>query len=302
MAAQDARASQSSHGLDPLERFQVPRRRHHHLHLWQGRHDLDAADRGPACLQRRGRRARQPTLAVARLTHLAAKRDTRRPRSADAPALHQDASAGGCARLLAAGEIHLSCARRPRCRVELLQSPQHCQRPVVRRLEQHARPRGPAHRTADIRYPPIFPRLARQGRLSLLVLLGEHPELVGHPPSAERQALAFLGPEERPGRGDPRHRALSRHRDRRSALSRHPRALQLRLHEKECAAIGAGRRHHVRGRRRAFLSKGHERPLARCAHAARRAAATSAWPWRSSAPTARIGSRRGSCQASIEGE
>ena len=45
--------------------------------------------------------------------------------------------------------------------------------------------------------PPVFSRLAREGRASFLALLGEHPQLVGHPRPSEREDDSLCQPQSR---------------------------------------------------------------------------------------------------------
>ena len=77
----------------------------------------------------------------------------------------------------------------------------------------------------------IFPAMAREGRLSVLAVLGKHPLLVGGPRPPERQAHSLQHNEERPCRLDSRDRGVPRHPDRRNEVPGDRRPLHVRLHE-----------------------------------------------------------------------
>ena len=91
-----------------------------------------------------------------------------------APALPQDAPAGGRAGLLAQGQVHLHRPRRTRRGVEHVQPPRQRQRILVPGAQRHARPGRPADRPAGRLDPAILPRLAGRRWLPVLALLGEH--------------------------------------------------------------------------------------------------------------------------------
>ena len=220
LASEDPGAAQPPLRLDDLERVPVPRRRHRHRHLRQVRHHLGAADRGPAHLRRcRGPRGRRD-VALARPPRAAQGGEAARGRGADAPAVPQDPPAGRRPRLLAEGQVHLHRPRRARRGLELLQPPRQRQRALVPGAQRHAGPGRPADRPAAGLDPPVLPRLARRRRLPVVAVLGEHQELVGDPPPAERDAAALRRAQGRPAGADPAHRHLPRHPGRREPLAR----------------------------------------------------------------------------------
>ena len=97
----------------------------------------------------------------------------------DPPTVPQDAPPSGCARLLTPGEVPLHRARRPRRRVESVQPPCEREPEMVCGAQRHARARRAAHRAASQRHPAVLARVVGARRLSLLVVLGERPHLVG---------------------------------------------------------------------------------------------------------------------------
>src|SRR6185437_3023842 len=122
--------------------------------------------------------------------------------------------------------------------------------------------RSAADRTHHRRRRDLFPQMAGARRLSVLAVLGEHPQLVGDPPPAERQAGSLQRSEARPRRADARHRDVFGRQGRRKELAAPRRALFIRLHEGACREIGTAGWRAV-GRRRLHLhQQGHQWPVA----------------------------------------
>ncbi len=81
----------------------------------------------------------------------------------------------------ARGAISLHRARRPRRGLESLQPSCPRQRDMVRGAQRFARPCRTAHRAHRSRRRVLFPPMARPGRIPVLAVLGEHPQLVADP-------------------------------------------------------------------------------------------------------------------------
>ena len=269
LASQDPRAAQPSLRFHHLERPEVPRRRHHHLHLRQVRHDLDAADHRPAALQGRSRSRGRRHVALARPAGAAQGGEAAAGRGPDAPALPEDPPAGRCAPLLAQGEVPLHRPRRPRRRVEHVQPSRERQPDLVRGAQRHAGPRRAADRAAAGRHPGLLARLDGQGRPSVLAVLGERAVLVGHSRPAQRQAGPLHQPEARHAGADPADRRLPRHPDRREELGCHRAPLLLRVDEGERHQERAAGRRVLGCRRGGLHQQGRERPLVGHAHGRR---------------------------------
>src|SRR5688572_12625978 len=100
LAAQDARAPEPPLRLDDLERLPLPPRRRRDRDLREVRHHLDAADRRAAAPRPRSRARRRGAVALAGSPRAAEGGEAAARGGAAAPALPEDAPAGGRARLL----------------------------------------------------------------------------------------------------------------------------------------------------------------------------------------------------------